>query len=376
MRIEAQTDLPGLTLRRDDGTAQPFHPLWLRERCDGPDQMDQDNWQRLYDPSDIDPALRVTEATETAPGQFHVRFSDGAEGRFLADRLLAEAAQDAGRTGLPDRQWWDATLSPLPILPWQPKPQGAALLRMVETFLRLGFVILRGVPSEEGQVLEVARVFGFPRDTNFGLLFDVRSVPNPSDLAYTGLALAPHTDNPYRDPVPGIQLLHCLANRSTGGKSTLVDGLAVCHALRARDPEAFRILAGTPTRFTYTHADTHLTDYAPMIEHDAGGQIIGIRFSPKLDFVPLADAAALEAFYAARRTLNRMLRSDEFEIRFLLEDGDLVMFDNRRLLHGRTGFDPNEGLRHLQGCYIDVDAPRSIFRYLSGLAAPAALAAE
>ena len=89
-------------------------------------------------------------------------------------------------------------------------------------------------------------------------------------------------------------------------------------------------------RFAYTHADTHLVDYAPMIEHDAGGQLVGIRFSPKLDFVPLAEAAVLAAFYAARRTLNQMLVSDEFEIRFLLADGDLVMFDNRRLLHGRT----------------------------------------
>jgi gamma-butyrobetaine dioxygenase len=234
----------------------------------------------------------------------------------------------------------------------------------VKTFLRLGFVILRGVPTAPGSVLDVARVFGFPRETNFGVIFDVRSVPDASDLAYTGLALAPHTDNPYRDPVPGVQLLHCLANRSSGGKSTLVDGLAVALALRDRDPDAYRILSETPVRFAYTHADTHLVDHAPIIEHDAGGQIVGIRFSPKLDFVPLLDEAALEAFYRARRMLNTMLVSPEFEIRFLLDAGDLVMFDNRRLLHGRTAFDPREGLRHLQGCYIDIDSPRSLYRVL------------
>ena len=119
-----------------------------------------------------------------------------------------------------------------------------------------------------------------------------------------------------------------------------------------------------PVRFAYTHADTHLVDYAPMIEHDAGGQIVGIRFSSKLDFVPLLEEAELEAFYRARRRLDAMLRSPEFEIRFLLDDGDLLMFDNRRLLHGRTAFDPQEGLRHLQGCYIDIDAPRSLYRVL------------
>jgi gamma-butyrobetaine dioxygenase len=252
----------------------------------------------------------------------------------------------------------------LPVLAWPPAAPGA-LLEMAATFLRLGFVILRGVPTEPGSVLAVARRFGFPRDTNFGLLFDVRSVPNPSDLAYTGLALAPHTDNPYRDPVPGVQLLHCLANRASGGLSTLVDGLAVSAALRARDPDAHRILSTQPVRWAYTHGDTHLVDYAPVLEHDAGGQFSGIRFSPKLDFVPLLPVARLDAFYAARRLLNRLLRSDAFEIRFLLREGDLLMFDNRRLLHGRTGFDPREGLRHLQGCYIDLDAPRSLYRVLT-----------
>ena len=364
MRIEPSPSRPGLQARHDDGRCVPIHPLWLRERCDGPEHMDQVNWQRLYNPSEVDPGLRVTEAAEISPGLWRVRFSDAAEGRFSAARLIEEATSDASHTGLPDRTPWTATLATLPILPWRTRPDGAALLDIVTTFLRLGFVILRGVPTAPGSVLEVARAFGCLRDTNFGVLFDVRSVPDASDLAYTGLALAPHTDNPYRDPVPGVQLLHCLTNRSTGGKSTLVDGLAVGLALRQRDPEAYRILSAIPVRFAYTHADTHLVDYAPMIEHDAGGQIVGIRVSSKLDFVPLLEEAELEAFYRARRRLDAMLRSPEFEIRFLLDDGDLLMFDNRRLLHGRTAFDPQEGLRHLQGCYIDIDAPRSLYRVL------------
>jgi gamma-butyrobetaine dioxygenase len=90
----------------------------------------------------------------------------------------------------------------------------------------------------------------------------------------------------------------------------------------------------------------------------------GIRFSPRLDFVPLLPPDELSAFYRARRLLDRMLKSAEFEVRFRLDDGDLVMFDNRRLLHGRTGFDPGEGARHLQGCYIDLDGPRSLYRVL------------
>ena len=80
--------------------------------------------------------------------------------------------------------------------------------------------------------------------------------------------------------------------------------------------------------------------------------------------MPLSPRAALEAYYRARRLFDHRLRAPDFEIRFLLKSGDLVMFDNCRLLHGRTGFDPAEGLRHLQGCYIDIDGPRSLYRVL------------
>jgi gamma-butyrobetaine dioxygenase len=377
MRIEPTHARPGLQLRRIDGSVTPIHPRWLRERLDGPEYVDQSLGQRFYDPSDLAEDVAVTEVTEQAPGVWAVRFSDGAAGSFGAARLIAEAELGPANTGLPPRVSWTGSLSPMPIVPWQPNPSDAALLRMTETFLRYGFVILRGVPTAHATVMDVADAFGFARDTNFGKLFDVRSIPNPDDLANTGIFLDPHTDNPYRDPIPGVQLLHCIANRTSGGYSTLVDGVTVVEALRQRDPAAFEILSKTPIRFIYSFGRTELVDYGPIIEHDALGQIRGMRVSPKLEFVPLLAEAELDAFYKARRLLDRMLRDTEFAIKFLLGDGDLMMFDNRRLLHGRTGYDPQEGLRHLQGCYIDIDSIRSLYRVLSrSVAADERVAAE
>jgi gamma-butyrobetaine dioxygenase len=107
---------------------------------------------------------------------------------------------------------------------------------------------------------------------------------------------------------------------------------------------------------------------------DASGRLEAINFSPRLDYVPLLHPQELAAYFRARKAFDHLLRSPQFEIRFLLEPGDLLMMDNRRLLHGRTGFDPREGLRHLQGCYIDIDAPRSLYRVLragAGLRRPA-----
>ena len=361
LKVASPTEL---LLVSPDGSERRLHPLWLRERCRDALSMDLKTQQRLQDPSDFDPHLRLLAVAQPAPGQFRVKFSDGHEASFSAEEILTEAALPPNGHDCPAPRLWDGALGELPRVRWHADPNPAELLSWLEAFLTLGFVIFEGVPTSAGSVLKVGAMFGFTRETNFGALFDVRSTPEATDLAYTAVALDPHTDNPYRTPVPGIQLLHCLINETRGGLSTLVDGFAVAQALRQEDAQAFDTLANTPVRFKYIDADTELTASAPPIELDVSGALRAIHFSPRLDFVPLFAPERLEAYYRARRKFDHRLRAPDFEIRFLLRTGDLVMFDNCRLLHGRTAFDPAEGLRHLQGCYIDIDGPRSLYRVL------------
>jgi gamma-butyrobetaine dioxygenase len=353
-----------LLLLRADGSEHAVHPLWLRERCRDAVSMDLKTQQRLQDPSDFDLNLRLLAVSQPSPGCLRVSFSDGHEASFSTAELLAEAALAPHSHECPAPRLWDGSLGELPRMRWHPDANAAELLTWLEAFLTLGFVIFEGVPSNPGAVLTVGSMFGFTRETNFGPLFDVRSTPEATDLAYTAMALDPHTDNPYRSPVPGIQLLHCLVNETRGGLSTLVDGFAVAQALRQEAAPAFAILASTPVRFKYIDAGTELTASAPPIELDVSGELRAIHFSPRLDFVPLFPPAQLDAYYRARQQFDHRLRAPDFEIRFLLRAGDLVMFDNCRLLHGRSGFDPAEGRRHLQGCYIDIDGPRSLYRVL------------
>ena len=353
-----------LSIHDADGARFAIHPLWLRERCRDTASMDTLTGQRLSDPSDFDLDMAYLALSETVPGRLRVKFSDGHDAEFVTGHILAEAALTPGGHDIPTFELWTGSLEHLPRAQWRDPPGNAELTEWLDAFLRHGFIIFSGVPPVHHEVLKAALVFGYARETNFGTVFDVRSVPNATDLAYTPVKLDPHTDNPYRNPVPGVQLLHCLANETRGGLSTLVDGYAVGEALRVRDPEAFRILTTTPVQFRYRDEVTELTASAPPIELDVSGRVKTIHFSPRLDFVPLLPLEELTAYYRARRAFDHLLRTSEFEIRFLLNAGDLVMFDNCRLLHGRTGFDPQEGLRHLQGCYIDIDGPRSQYRVL------------
>jgi len=361
LKIASATELVAQTAASGD---VPIHPIWLRERSEDPTAIDVTTGQRLHDPSDLALDLAITSITDLGDGRLKVRFSDAHETTYDTARLAREIALPPGDHDCPPVKLWTGSLNDLPTAQWTETPTPEEKFRWVSAFLEYGFIVFNGVPTDDRSVLKVGEAFGHVRHTNFGDLFDVRSVPNATDLAYTAIELGAHTDNPYRSPVPGIQLLHCLINETSGGLSTLVDGFAAAEALRTQDPEAFRVLTQTPVRFRYQDPVTELVASAPPIELDVTGAIRNIHLSPRLDFVPLLPPAELDAYYRARRVFDLMMRDKAFEIRFLLNSGDLVMFDNCRLLHGRTSFDPSEGLRHLQGCYIDIDGPRSQYRVL------------
>ena len=106
----------------------------------------------------------------------------------------------------------------------------------------IGFFVLENVPTIEGQVLKVISELGYTRETNYGALFEVRTEVNPNNLAYTNMGLGSHTDNPYRDPVPTVQLLHCLDSSTEGGDSVLVDGFKAGTVLRQESKSRFRYL--------------------------------------------------------------------------------------------------------------------------------------
>ena len=238
------------------------------------------------------------------------------------------------------------------------------LIEMLNSFYEYGYVIIENTKAEENEVINFAEKLGPVRTTNWGKLFNVISKPNPNDLAYTALELKSHSDNPYRKPVPGIQLLHCIANESTGGDSSLVDGFSVAEHLKLNHRDFYEILTKTSVIFKFTDVDVILENKSKLIELDSDGNFKQISFSGRLDYVPLLSDKNLEIFYKARKSMYALCNSDQFKIKFRLSKGMIAMFDNLRTLHGRTKFDPNTGFRHLQGCYIDHDATEGKLRRL------------
>jgi gamma-butyrobetaine dioxygenase len=368
VRLKLETAPPRILAQAGE-TLIELPPLWLRERCQDPLSLDPHTQQRLFDPHRLPDDLSLVRVEARGENRASLTFSDGYAGEYELSRLADELELE---DGLPREIPWRADLALDTVsVDGRALDGDEARLRSLESFLTRGFVIIRNLPSDPECILEVARRFGYVRETNFGRLFEVYSRPGSNDLAYRPVPLGAHTDNPYREPVPGIQLLHCLVNETTGGWSTLVDSLSVAEALQAEDPEGLRLLASTPVRFRFIDANEELIERRPIVQRDVSGRMTGVHYSPRLDYLPLLDSATTRRFQRARRRLSELFADPRFELRFPLRAGELMMFNNIRVLHGRTEYDPNEGRRHLQGCYIDLDGPRSLYRTLGRKLGPA-----
>ncbi|MFI9319838.1 phosphonate degradation HD-domain oxygenase [Kitasatospora aureofaciens] len=342
-------------------TPQP-PPYWLRDNCPCGECRDPRNGQKLFQIGDLPPDLAIA-ASKELDGNLEVLWSDGHRSRYPLTWLHDTDEAGDGRTEQGKRLWTAADFARgIPGADWEayltdPAEQAAVLAAV----RRSGFALLRGVPTVERQVLRVAESFGYVRVTNYGELFDVRIEPDPNNLAFTNRAIAPHTDNPYRDPVPTLQLLHCLENSATGGDSGLVDGFKAAAVLRDEAPEDFETLTRTPVPFVFRDRRTELRADRPLIDVDPLGRIREVRFNNRSIGTLRADDA--EAFYAAYRRFAAITLRPELRLTFRLGPGDCLVFDNTRLLHARTAFQ-QDGRRHLQGCYADLDALHSTLAVL------------
>jgi gamma-butyrobetaine dioxygenase len=364
--LVAVTDGGRVRLERGDRSTV-LHPIWLRNRSEEPGQIEPVSRQRLFTPRDVALDLVVT-ACRVDGGSLLTSFSDGHEARLDLAGIERELGWIDDEEEPPAPEPWTSPLDPFPYVDWSgigwsdADADPDAVLAYLDAFHRYGYVVFRNTPAEEGAVRRVCDRLGYMSGNNFGWVFDVRTDPKPTDLAYTSIELLAHTDQPYRQPTPGIQLLHCLRNEAPGGDSTLADGLAAAQALQAADAEAWRACVETEVVFRYDMISDTVVSRGHILEYDRHGRFRQIRLNTKLDTpVPQADGD-LDAFYRGRRWLTGWLNDAAHQVTFRLEPGDVMFMDNIRVLHGRTAFDASKGVRHLQGAYIDHDGPDTMYR--------------
>lgn len=349
-----------------DGYTGRFHAVWLRDNAQDDATRDAGNGQRLITLADIPAETRVA-AAEAAPEGLQITFApEGKQVTFDATWLRDNGYdRDTSRPAgwVPESiSTWDSALSHhLPSADFVEASQNPLVLRdWLGAVRRYGFAHMSGGPVDPQALLRVADLFGYVRETNYGKWFEVRTEVNPTNLAFTGLGLQAHTDNPYRDPVPTLQILYCLENSAEGGDSMVVDGYRAAERLRDDAPDAFRLLSSHCARFEYAgSAGVRLNARRPMIELAPDGELIGVRFNNR-SAAPIVDVPfdEMPAYYAAYRQFGEIIDDPAMEVAFKLQPGACFIVDNTRVLHARRGYS-GVGNRWLQGCYADKDGLHS-----------------
>ncbi len=220
-----------------------------------------------------------------------------------------------------------------------------------------GFAIIKNGPTKKKSGFRILKRISHHRETFFGTPFEVINIPKPNNTAYTAQALRNHTDLPYFEYAPGYQFLHCLVNNATGGKSSVVDGFAVANYLRKKEKKIYKLLTETYVKFKdtdYTQKAIRVL-HSPIITLTKDNDFNDIRFSMAAMGTIDVNPKKMKKFYDAYQFFASLLQNNKFKIDFRLEAGDIFCFNNRRVLHGRTEFDPNSGNRHLQGYYVERD---------------------
>ena len=346
-----------------EGLKKEIHPFWLRERVNEESFVDRATQQRLFDPTELKKNIEIKKLN-LSEKFLEICFNDGVKTKLAIQSILKEFS-NINDIKFIEKIKWDSSLKNLNYFDFKENIfEEKIMYDALINFYKYGFIIFKNVPVQNNFIVNFANSIGSVRRTNFGEFFNVKSKPNPNDLAYTSLALAPHTDNPYRNPVPCIQLLHCIENKVSGGLSTLVDGYTVTEKLKKNFSDYYKILTEIKVRYQFIDKNIILEDWAEMIQLDENKKFKQVRFSPRLDFVPLMEKEKLELYYSARNKISELYNSDDYRIEFKLKPGDLLMMDNYRLLHGRTSYDANEGERFLQGCYIDYDSTEGKLKHL------------
>ena len=350
-----------LEVEWNDGQKSKFNYLWLRDNC--PSAHDKNTRHRMFNILKVSTDINAKKYNINEQGKLEIEWSEGEHISYYDLKWLREncyTIKNKKKYSSPYKLWDSSLQKNLDLIQIDHDEilnSENGLIKWLELLHHQGIAIVKNAPSADKSALPLLNRISHTRETFFKTPFEVINVPKPNNSAYTAHALRNHMDLPWFENPPGYQFLHCLINEAEGGNSSAVDAFAVADYLRNNEKEIFEILVNTPLRFRdkdYTQV-AHRSFYAPAITLTKDGDYNDIRFSVATMDALDCHPDIMEKVYKAHHRFGNLLHDDKFQIKFKLEKGDIFSFNNRRLLHGRTAYNPNSGHRHLQGYYMDRD---------------------
>ena len=365
-----EKDISDLKIKWSDGEESKFNYMWLRDNC--PTAHDKNSHHRMFNILDVSKDLSIKDFKVDEAGSLQVQWSEGDHTSYYDPSWLRKncyTLKNKSKYVSPYSLWNKDLKNEFDLICIEHDEildTDEGLIKWLELLHHKGIAIVKNAPVEKKSAFPLLNRISHIRETFFKTPFEVINIPKPNNSAYTAHALRNHMDLPWFELPPGYQFLHCLVNSANGGDSSAVDGFAVAEYLKNNENEIFETLVNIPLKFRdmdYTQ-ESHRNFHAPAISLTKDGDFHDIRFSVATMDVLDCHPDVMEKVYKAHHRFGNLLHDEKFQVNFRLGPGDIYSFNNRRILHGRTAFDPNSGHRHLQGYYMDRDEIIGRLNYL------------
>ncbi len=374
------------------GMQPSYDPVWLRDSCTCPRCVHPSTKQKQFQSTDVPSNIAISSQKTLADGSLEITWANDIPG-FGNDHVSSYSKGFLDSYG-GDPYGLEALGKPLAEQTWDAKliservkflnyeeflSNDSVLYEALDQLKIYGLVFIRGIPDDSAAVESVAGRIGNLRDSFYGRTWDVKSVLQAKNVAYTHQFLGFHMDLLYMSDPPGLQFLHCIRNSCEGGLSMFSDSFYAAMQVWKEDPALFNALVSNKTYYHYDNAGEHYRKAHATVVLDptvkAGGDIPSIdhvNWSPPFQ-APFAlsdgvlDKNSISRFREYMEASKRFAfhaEATENTFQYRLGEGECVIFNNRRTLHARTAFDIQSGERWLKGAYVDTDVFLSRYRVL------------
>ena len=347
------------TVQWVDGHESLFHFVWLRFNCACEICGDLDSGIGTVMMCDIPDDVAPREAHLDDSGRLCVVWDyDGHESWFAPDWLRTYCYSESARLARRHRpKLWDASfVDEHPVFDYRQVVENDSVrLDAFEHLRDYGFSRMSGAPPTLEGLQAFSDLFGHRiTSDSLGPYSDIRTKKKKVFFTDVPAAIPKHTDQCYRHTPVGINFFHCLKTSGVGGETVLADAFEIARVLRETEPRAFDLLTTVPMQFyRYIEGKAAYYSEACVISLDYLGDVVGFRYSNRQTTAPLdLPADLVEPMHDAQRKLSALMRHPDFEIRFLLQPGDILAYDNQRVIHGRTHYDDSQGGRHLRSLEV------------------------
>jgi trimethyllysine dioxygenase len=341
----------GLYIQFSNKLDDNFPNIWLRDHAKDELNWDSRSSQRKTITSSIESNLYIKNASITDNGKFiNILWSDLKEPiKYSSDFLLENSLSKELKTKKL-KLWKKRDINKETFINFKDVFSDDGFKNFLKNLYQYGFCVIEDCETEIKSVEKIANKIGYVRQSIFGGLWSFESDEDMADSAYTQEELRPHTDSTYSNDAPGLQLLLCCRYNAIGGDSIMVDGFKIAETIQNENKDLFDILSTIEVPGNYIGDGVFLESKRPVFRLDNNREISQVSFNNYDRAAFRLENDLMIKFYEAINKFDILANSIDFQWKHILKPGQLLIFNNWRILHGRGSF---KGLRKMAGCYLN-----------------------